>query len=58
VHEAGDLWLVKWQESRREAFIAEQRAIKEQGFFPVMWPKLVVFLVMLVAWIVLLKWAL
>lgn len=58
VHEAGDLWLVKAQEVRREAFIAEQRAIKEQGFLAVMWPKLVTFLLLLGAWILFLKWAL
>jgi hypothetical protein len=56
VHEAGDLWLVRLQEARRDAFIAEQRAIKERGFLPVMWPKLVAFLVLLVAWVWFLRW--
>jgi hypothetical protein len=56
VHEAGDLWLVRMQEARREAFIAEQRAIKERGFLPVMWPKLVTFLVLLVLWVWFLRW--
>jgi len=57
VHEAGDLWLVRIQEARREAFIREQRAIKEQGFLTVMWPQLLAFLVLLFVWIWFLRWA-
>jgi hypothetical protein len=56
VVEAGDLWLVQLQEGRRDAFIAEQRAIKEQGFLAVMWPKLLVFLVFLFVWVAFLRW--
>lgn len=56
VHEAGDLWLVRWQETRREAFVAQQRAIKEQGFLSVMWPQLVTFLVLLALWVWFLRW--
>ena len=56
VHAAGDLWLLRMQEARREAFIAEQRQIKEQGFLAVMWPKLVTFLVMMFLWIWFLRW--
>ena len=55
VHEAGDLWLVRMQEAHREAFIAEQRQIREQGFLAVMWPKLVTFLVLMLFWIWLLR---
>jgi glycerol-3-phosphate dehydrogenase len=44
------------QEARREAFIEEQRQIKEQGFLTVMWPKLLTFLVMLLLWIAFLQW--
>jgi hypothetical protein len=55
VVEAGDLWLVQMQEQRRDAFVAEQRAIKEQGFLAVMWPKLVTFLVLMLFWIWLLR---
>jgi hypothetical protein len=51
VHEAGDLWLVRMQEGRREAFVAQQRAIKEQGFLSVMWPQLVTFLLLLFLWV-------
>ena len=51
VHEAGDLWLVRHQESQREAFIAQQRAIKERGFLSVMWPQLVTFLLLMVLWV-------
>lgn len=56
VHAAGDLWLVRMQEARREAFIQEQRQIKEQGFLSVMWPKLVTFLGLLFLWIWFLRW--
>jgi hypothetical protein len=56
VHEAGDLWLVKMQEARRAAHIAEQKQIKERGFLAVMWPNLVTFLVMLGLWIWFLRW--
>ncbi len=56
VVEAGDLWLVRLQESRREAHVAEQRQIKEQGFWAVMWPKLLAFLVGLLLWIAILRW--
>ena len=52
---AGDLWLVSLQEAEREAFVEQHRAIKERGFFAVMWPKLVVFLIMLGLWVWFLK---
>ena len=51
VHEAGDLWLVRVQEARREALIEEQRQIKERGFLAVMWPQLLAYLVLLFLWI-------
>ena len=51
VHQAGDLWLVRLQEARREALIQEQRQIKERGFLAVMWPQLVVFLGLLGLWV-------
>jgi len=53
---AGDLWLVRHQEARREAYIAEQRQIKERGFLAVMWPQLVAFLVFLGLWVAFLRW--
>jgi len=56
VHEAGDLWLVRLQEVRREAFIEEQRQIKERGFLAVMWPQLVTFLLLLALWVWFLRW--
>src|SRR5215475_15016222 len=55
VHEAGDLWLVRLQEERREALIEEQRQIKKRGFVAVMWPQLLVFLLLLLLWIWLLR---
>jgi hypothetical protein len=53
---AGDLWLVRQQEAHREAFVQEQRQIKERGFWAVMWPKLLVFLAFLFLWVVFLRW--
>ena len=53
---AGDLWLVQLQEERREAFVEEQRQIKERGFWAMMWPKLLVFLALLFLWVVFLRW--
>ena len=55
VHEAGDLWLVRVQEARREALIEEQRQIKERGFLAVMWPQLLAYLVLLFLWIWLIR---
>lgn len=56
VHEAGDLWLVRMQEAQREAFVEQQRQIKERGFLAVMWPQLVTFLVLLALWVWFLRW--
>jgi hypothetical protein len=56
VHEAGDLWLVRLQEARRDAFIQEQKQIKERGFLAVMWPQLVTFLLLFALWIAFLRW--
>jgi len=53
---SGDLWLVRLQEAQHQALVAEQRQIKERGFWAVMWPKLVVFLLVFVIWIVFLRW--
>jgi hypothetical protein len=52
---SGDLWLVRLQETRREAHIAQQRQVKERGFLAVMWPQLLAFLVFLGLWVVLLR---
>jgi hypothetical protein len=56
VHVAGDLWLIKLQEREREAFVQQQRAIKERGFLAVMWPHLLAFLLFLGLWVALLRW--
>jgi hypothetical protein len=53
---SGDLWLVRLQEAQHQAFVAEQRQIKERGFWAVMWPKLLAFLLLFVLWILFLKW--
>jgi hypothetical protein len=47
----GDLWLVEAQEAQREAFIQQHRQIKEQGFWAVMWPKLIAFMLLLFIWV-------
>ena len=54
---AGDTWLIKLQETQRQAYVEQQKQIKERGFFAVMWPQLVVSLVFLAVWFMLLKWA-
>ncbi len=56
VHEAGDLWLVRMQEVQRETYIEQHRQIKERGFLPVMWPKLLTFLVLMFLWIAFIRW--
>ena len=53
---AGDLWLVRVQEARREATVGEQRQIKERGFLAVMWPKLIVFFALMMLWVIFLRW--
>jgi hypothetical protein len=53
---AGDLWLVRLQETHREAHIERQRQIKEQGFLAVMWPQLFAFLVGLILWVFFIRW--
>ncbi len=52
---AGDEWLIKLQEARREAYVEKQRQIKEKGFLKVMWPQLVASLGLIALWIYLLK---
>ena len=52
----GDVWLIQLQEGRREAYIAEQRLIKERGFLAVMWPQLLAYLVLLGLWVAILRW--
>ena len=53
---SGDEWLINLQEARRDAYVENQRQIKERGFLAVMWPQLVVSLVLIVVWVVFLKW--
>jgi hypothetical protein len=53
---AGDTWLVAWQTARRDAYVERQKKIKERGFLAVMWPQLLVSLVLLVGWLILIKW--
>ncbi len=57
VHVAGDAWLLDLQMARKEAVVQEQREIKERGFWPVMWPKLVAFLGLLLVWVLILRCA-
>lgn len=56
VVEAGDVWLIRHQEARRDAIRAEQQEVRERGFLAVMWPKLLAFLVLLLLWIAFLRW--
>ncbi len=52
---AGDEWLIKLQEARREAYVEKQRQVKEKGFLKVMWPQLIASLGLIALWIYLLK---
>ena len=52
----GDTWLIRMQESQKEAYVMRQQQIKERGFLAVMWPHLVVSLALLAGWVVLVKW--
>jgi hypothetical protein len=38
-------------ETRREAFVAERKQVKERGFLALMWPQLLVLPMLLVLWI-------
>ena len=53
---AGDTWLIRLQESQRDAYVRRQQQIKERGFLAAMWPQLVVSLLLLAGWFMLLKW--
>lgn len=53
---AGDTWLIRQQESEREAYARRQRQIKERGFLAVMWPQLLASLLLLAGWFMLIKW--
>ena len=55
--EAGDVWLIRMQEASRDAFVAQNREIKERGFLAVMWPKLLAFLVLMALWVAFFRWA-
>jgi len=52
---AGDEWLIRLQESQRQAYVEKQRQIKAKGFLRVMWPQLVVSLFLIALWIYLVK---
>lgn len=53
---SGDVWLVRLQEQERDAYVQQQRKIKERGFLAVMWPQLLAFLVFLMIWVTFLRW--
>ena len=53
---AGDTWLIRMQESQRDAYVERQKQIKERGFLAVIWPQLLVSLVLLAGWFMLIKW--
>jgi hypothetical protein len=52
---AGDTWMIRQQEARREAVIATRRQIQEKGFFSAMWPHLLSFLILLAVWFVVIR---
>ena len=52
---AGDEWLIGLQEAQRDRYVERQRQVKEQGFLRVMWPQLLASLLLIGAWIFLLR---
>ena len=56
VETVGDTWLIRLQESEREAYVARHKQIKARGFLAVMWPHLLASLIFLAGWMMLLKW--
>ncbi len=56
VHTAGDAWLIRLQEAQSDAAREKEREIKEQGFLAVMWPQLLASLVLIVAWVMFIRW--
>lgn len=52
---SGDEWLIRLQETQRDAYVERQRRIKEQGFLRVMWPQLLASLVLIGLWVYLVK---
>ena len=52
---AGDQWLIQLQKEKREAYVDQQRKVKENGFLKTMWPQLVVSLVLVAIWVAILK---
>ncbi|WP_143001899.1 hypothetical protein [Nitrosomonas mobilis] len=53
---SGDAWMVDLQMARREALIQELRQVKEQGFWKVMWPKMLLMAIMFGLWVLLIVW--
>ena len=53
---SGDQWLIQLQEEKHEAYVDQQRKIKENGFLKTMWPQLVVSLLFVAAWVAILKY--
>jgi len=51
----GDEWLIRLQNAQRETYVERQRQIKEKGFLRVMWPQLLVSLLLIAAWIYVVK---
>jgi hypothetical protein len=52
---AGDEWLIRLQETQRDAYVEKQRRIKESGFLSVMWPQLLVSLLLIGLWVYLVR---
>jgi hypothetical protein len=52
---AGDEWLIRLQETQRDAYVEKQRRIKESGFLSVMWPQLLVSLLLIGVWVYLVR---
>ena len=53
---AGDIWLIRLHEAQSDAAREKERQIKERGFLAVMWPQLLASLVLIVAWVLFVRW--
>ena len=47
--------LIRLQDAQREAYVERQQQVKEKGFLRVMWPQLLVSLLLIAAWIYVVK---
>lgn len=52
----GDVWLVEQQKYAREKAIEKAQEIKKRGFWRVMWPSVILWIVIMALWIWMIWW--